>query len=1005
MSIFSSFTRRNNLIKTLQFKLTPMYDTAEQMEKLGVLVKDKERYACLKTVMEVLARMDAAFVEATLCENANELNWLPLAAAFASVEHSELLRSQQNHMRKKLSEIFTKNNNYKNLVNPSKAIKMAVNFAENSDEEHALALYARFSTVLADYFNHKKLYFSSDLQKHTIAYRLVHDNFPIYLQNLQLLKKLAAFKFDVQKNFSFPCLEINSYNHCLTQRKITDYNNGMTKLNACLRNLKRQNLLPEDFRHTSMKLLYKQILGAENNLVSADFTAYEQVRQYVGSIKEQLEEILCTADVIFSRICELDVQEQYQNRRCCLLEAADKLYFKQYSENSVVSIKKFLDAVLYLRRFLIKIQHTDKKVSCDEALALLKDIPFIYAKTRNYLTRKPYKNAKIRLFFNCAAFGKGWDVNREQSCLLTIFKDGQGYYLGIRRLGAKIDFAQLESEAMSEPCYEKMLYKAFDFAKGMASVVFSKQTLEKFANGAEQVILDNEFFNEPFLVNKSDFAQKYYIKGNEVKEIANDDVPYLKAYYTKTGDLDGYICAVQQRINFAKRFMQAYKSFAFFDMSQLKPTNEYNSWSEFVAHVNEFTYKIRWSKISVAAIQNLIGDGDLFFFKLDNQDFSLKKANNQRENVQTMLLKQLFGELNDIHKVLKLLGNAEVYYRPASQDTKAVYRQGSFLVNKKDTYNRPVEYKLHKEITDYLNGKSISLSAAAAQLLENKTLKYKKIGHDIVKDKRFTENQLFIHFPIAINYRCSNKDYGFNKDFRMLLKENSEINIMSVYYGGENLAYITIISQDGKILYQKAYNQFNQYRYDEAIALREKERKAARRSWRNIQAIKNLKLGFMSALIHEIVCLLEKFNCIIVLEDRRRGFVTRGERSLNQSFVSSLLNKLNYVVYKDKDYLEPGGLLNGYQLCPQVDNLDNFSNQVGCVFFVPLGVAKTGKTEPKLYALCKKMDISNKDAVCAYAVAMMGKLFLQKIKAAANPEKVNFLISEKNWLDFLEEQY
>ncbi len=43
MPIFSGFTRRNNLIKTLQFKLTLMYGTEEQMEKLGVLDSDRER--------------------------------------------------------------------------------------------------------------------------------------------------------------------------------------------------------------------------------------------------------------------------------------------------------------------------------------------------------------------------------------------------------------------------------------------------------------------------------------------------------------------------------------------------------------------------------------------------------------------------------------------------------------------------------------------------------------------------------------------------------------------------------------------------------------------------------------------------------------------------------------------------------------------------------------------------------------------------------------------------
>lgn len=1009
MSIFFGFTRRNNLIKTLQFKLTPMYNTAEQMEKLGVLAKDKERYACFKTVMKILARMDAAFIEAALSAQANELDWHPLAAAIAAGEGSKLLRLQQEAMLKNISKLFTSSPSYKNIVNPAKAIKMAMDFIESSEERQAVDLYVRFSTVLDNYFEHKKLYFSSALQKHTIAYRLVCDNFPVYLQNLQLLQQLSVVEPDVQKNFAFSCYEINSYNYCLTQSQIENYNKAVTKLNAVLRNLRRKNLLPQHFPSNNLHLLSKQILGMENDGIAADFTNYEQVQKYVGNVKEQLEKLLLAADAVFFDCPKPDLLEQYQRIRCRLVETGAKLFFVEHDENSILSIKNFLDAALHLRRFLISTQNSaEHKLlasACNEALLLLKDIPFIYSGTRNYLTRKPYKNDKIRLFFNCAAFGKGWDVNRESSCLLTMFKDSRGYYLGVRRLGAKIDFAQLATSATNEPYYERMLYKAFDFAKGMASIVFSKQNLAKFADGAEQVVLTGEFFCEPFVISKEDFAQKYYLKGDVIREKANADVPYLKAYYLKTGDREGYMNAVHRRINFAKKFIQAYASFAFFDMSNLKPTNEYSSWSEFVAHVNEFTYKIRWKKITATAIAKLVNAGDLFFFKLDNQDFSLNKAANQRKNEQTMLIEQLFGELNDVHRVLKLLGNAEIYYRPASLEAKAVYRQGCFLVNKKDIYNRPVAPKLHKEITDYLNGKSSYLSSDAVQLLDNKTLQYKKIDQDIVKDKRFTENQMFIHFPVAINYRCAGKDYNFNKDFRVLLRNDLSINIMSVYYGGANLAYIMIIDQSGSVLYQKAYNQFNQYRYDEAIALREKERKEARRSWRNLQAIKNLKQGFMSALIHEITCLLEKYNSIIVLEDRRRGYVTRGERSLNQSFAANLVHKLNYVVYKDKNYLEPGGLLNGYQLCPQIKSLNDFSNQIGCVFFAPLGVAQTVKTKEKFSALCKEMNIKTNDAVCAYGLAMMGKLFLKKIQVADNPEKVDFLVNEKIWLNFLEEQH
>ena len=66
MSIFSGFTRRNNLIKTLQFKLTPVYATAEQMEKLGVLDSDQGRSRCWEIFFDVLRRVDAAFINIVL---------------------------------------------------------------------------------------------------------------------------------------------------------------------------------------------------------------------------------------------------------------------------------------------------------------------------------------------------------------------------------------------------------------------------------------------------------------------------------------------------------------------------------------------------------------------------------------------------------------------------------------------------------------------------------------------------------------------------------------------------------------------------------------------------------------------------------------------------------------------------------------------------------------------------------------------------------------------------
>ena len=49
----------------------------------------------------------------------------------------------------------------------------------------------------------------------------------------------------------------------------------------------------------------------------------------------------------------------------------------------------------------------------------------------------------------------------------------------MRRQGAQIDFESLAAKYKpQQPYYEKMVYKAFDFIKGMPAVLFSKMILQ-----------------------------------------------------------------------------------------------------------------------------------------------------------------------------------------------------------------------------------------------------------------------------------------------------------------------------------------------------------------------------------------------------------------------------------------------------------------------------------------------------------------------------------------------
>lgn len=1052
MSIFDSFTRRNSLIKTLRFRLEPMFGTSEQLAKIGVLERDQERSESWETVRAVLRRVDASFVEKALTEEV-DLDWRPLATALKAknavyeneknnsneielsqdesgkkallqseknrAEISKELVKQQAEMRKAVAKLLTKHGDYKNITNPTKAIKMAAETVQNEAEARAVAQYLRFTTVLTDYFAHKKAYFGHEVRRTTIAYRIVHVNFPIYLENLYLLKQYEQAGLGFQDKFSFGYLEINGYNKCLVQSQIESYNQAVGQINKQLRRLYAEHKLPEALKGVPLKLktLQKQVLSVGEEK-PVEFSKYADMQAAVQDLQAALAQRLSAMEQAFSQ-CKEDLQEEFAAKQEVVTEAGKDLLFREQNAASIVSIKDYLTAVLALRRFVKGVLREEVQqykgqaqssenalvaedasqadaeakqrlsLACSEAWEILASVPQLYAKVRNYLTRKPYKQDKIRLFFDCAAFGKGWDVNKEAAYLVTLFRRDSYYYLGIRRQGAKIDFDAISATCNElEPYYEKMVYKAFDFIKGMPAVVFSKMNLQKFVDGASQVVLEGEQFSQPLVVTRADFEQKYYVEKGKLREREPEDVPYLKQYLTKTGDEAGYKAAVAQRIELAKRFIKAYKAFAFFDMFKLKATSDYDSWTEFITHVNEFTYGLSWQKNSKASLKQLVEKGDLFLFRLENRDFMRDASDEASEDEQTQLWRALFSQLNQEDRILKLLGGVEVYYRPASAPAKVSHKQGSIIVNKIDSEHNPLPAELLRNISHYLNGKTKELLPEAAQLMAQDKVKWKQAAQDIIKDKRYTQDQMLAHFPIAINYRCASNDYSFNKDMRALLKAK-HVNSIGVHLGGDNLAEVVIVNPDGKIIYQKVYNEFNSYNYYQALVLREEERLEAQRNWLQMEKIKNLRLGYMAALVSELSKLILKYDAIVVLEDLSKTKRDGGSApKLYMQFALNLAHKLNYLVLKERKPIEPGGLLKGYQLAPKVVSIAGFANQIGCVF---LTLPSNGEGEPE--------GVSE-----AYLLALKGCLMVQRIHQAKSLDKVDFMLTQQQWLSFLKER-
>lgn len=566
-------------------------------------------------------------------------------------------------------------------------------------------------------------------------------------------------------------------------------------------------------------------------------------------------------------------------------------------DTKIEEIKNFLDSIKGLQEFVKILIPKDKTLEIDEAFYnqvstdydMISEIIPLYNKTRNYLTQKPYSNEKIKLNFETPTFLDGWDVNKEKQNLGVILTKGGNYYLGIMTKNNKKIFDEEYQSNDGESNYKKIEYKLLPGPnKMLPKVFFSKSRIEEFSPS-------------------SDLIKKY-----------------KEGIFKKGENFDLSFC--HELIDFYKASIMKHEDWKEFNFN-FKDTKEYKEISEFYKEVEEQGYKIGFANFSEEYIESKIKDGELYLFQIYNKDFS--KYSSGKPNLHTMYWKALFDEKNLNNVVYKLNGNAEVFYRKSSLKLSetAIHKANEPIKNKN-------EYTIRNKPTS-------------------------EFKYDLIKNKRYTVDKFQLNVPITMNFKNGGIS-NINEIVNKYLKYNDDIHIIGIDRGERNLLYISVINSKGEIVYQKSLNEIvNEVQKDDNVEIyktdyhnlldkRETEHMNARKSWKTIGNIKELKEGYMSQVIYELVKLLQKYkNSIIVIEDLNKGFKNsriKVEKQVYQKFEQMLINKLNYLVIKDKDKTDEGGVLNAYQLTNKFESFKKLGKQTGVLFYIPAWC--TSKIDP-----------------------------------------------------------
>ncbi len=656
---------------------------------------------------------------------------------------------------------------------------------------------------------------------------------------------------------------------------------------------------------------------AETDIRITDYFEH-RCRYYIEKESERFVQGSELVALSIKEMCD-DIQTKRKGMDRVLENLSDEKQLREKSDDVAV-IKDYLDAVQDLLHRIKPVKVNGAGDSSfyaiyDPIYSALSEVISVYNKTRNYITKKAASPEKYKLNFDNPTLADGWDLNKEQANNSVILRKDGMYYLGIMNPKNKPKFVE-KYDCGNEACYEKMIYKLLPGPNKMLPKVF-------FSTKGK------ETFNPPENILKG-YEDGKHKKGEKF------DINFCYEL------IDWFKSAINQH--------EDWKKFGF----KFSDTKSYKDISDFYREVTEQGYKLTFINIPESEINKMISEGKLYLFRIYNKDFAPGVSG--MPNMHTLYWKNLFSEENLKNVCLKLNGEAELFYRPAGIKNPVVHKEGTYLVNRTTEDGESIPEKIYLEIYKNTNGKLEKLSDEAQDYKSNHKVVIKKAGHDIIKDKHYTEAKFLFHVPLTINFKASGNSFSINENVRSFLKNNPDVNIIGLDRGERHLIYLSLINQKGEIIKQFTFNEVERNKngqtvkvnYHEKLDQREKERDAARKSWQAIGKIAELKEGYLSAVIHQLTKLMVEYNAIVVMEDLNFGF-KRGrfhvEKQVYQKFEHMLIDKLNYLVFKDRGLNEAGGVLNGYQLAGQFESFQKLGKQSGMLFYVPAGY--TSKIDPK----------------------------------------------------------
>ena len=197
------FTNLYPVSKTLRFELQPIGKTKEIIEKNGILQRDEKRAEDYKIVKGFIDEYHKQFIKDRLwtfklplhskghldsLEEYQALYEMSKRNDTQEAEFSEIKDNLRSIIAKRLTESGSA---YERIFKKELIREDLIDFLESNEDKDIVRQFADFTTYFSGFHENRRNMYVAEEKSTAIAYRLIHQNLPKFMDNMKAFAKIA----------------------------------------------------------------------------------------------------------------------------------------------------------------------------------------------------------------------------------------------------------------------------------------------------------------------------------------------------------------------------------------------------------------------------------------------------------------------------------------------------------------------------------------------------------------------------------------------------------------------------------------------------------------------------------------------------------------------------------------------------------------------------------------------------------------------------------------------